>query len=124
MEQLGPGRHRYRSVIEGCEMAAEFRRSGMTMAEFARQKGLSRRTVMYWHVRERELAQTTQAGFVELSGTPASPKALPAPPQSTIPSESWSAIEIRMPNGAMLSVRSGFDAKLLRDVLAIIGGPC
>jgi hypothetical protein len=61
------GKHRYTSVVEGCAMAAQYRRSGLTIGEFVRQTGVSRRMVLYWTQRERELAANVQAGFVEVT---------------------------------------------------------
>jgi hypothetical protein len=54
-------------------MAAQYRRSGLTIGEFVRQTGVSRRMVLYWTQRERELAANVQAGFADVTA------AIPAP---------------------------------------------
>ena len=77
------GKHRYTSVVDGCAMAAQYRRSGLTIGEFVRQTGVSRRMVLYWTQRERELATAVEAGFTEVTASlpaPAPPIAAPLPP--------------------------------------------
>ena len=129
------GKHRYQSVIEGCEMAAEYRRSGLHMAEFARQKGISRRMVEYWTLRERELAATSEGGFVEVSvgDHPGPAGALPAPAATVAsatpiaispPGVERTALEIRFRNGTTIIVRCDCDATLLRSVIATLEAAC
>ena len=146
------GKRRYASVVEGCAMAAQFRRSGLTIGEFTRQTGVSRSMVLYWTQRERELAASAQAGFVEV--TPAieavdteaqaapvitppaviarsepakSPKApspaAPIPPPAAI-AEAPRSLVIRLPGGAVIVVDAGFDPSLLRAVVGCLVPEC
>jgi hypothetical protein len=131
------GKHRYKTVIDGCAMAARFRQSGLTVGAFVRQTGVSRRMVDYWTRRERELARTVQEGFAEV--TPAiehvAVEAAPAvaavpecPPVQKPPLSAPSAppsIELRLPGGAAIAIGPGFDPAVLRAVVACLGSsPC
>jgi len=127
------GKHRYKSVIDGCAMVAQFRRSGLTIGEFTRQTGISRRMVDYWTRRERELARTVSSGFVEVTPAipAAAPLALPAPAPSQAepavvaapsrPATGSASIEIRLPGGPVIAVGADFDPGLLRAVIACLG---
>jgi hypothetical protein len=115
------GRHRYRNVIEGCAMAAEFRRSGLTVAEFSRQKGVSRKMILYWTGRERELAASRPQELVEVAAVSA-PAPAAAPPAST--ASTVAGLEVRLPNGIAIAVSSTFDASLLREVVRALAAPC
>lgn len=142
------GKHRYTSVVEGCAMAAQYRRSGLTIGEFVRQTGVSRRMVLYWTQRERELAATVEAGFTEVSATvPAPSPAITAPePPATGPSQPTQPgmsstpatvikplalptanhvpVEIRLPGGVVITVGPDFDPQTLRAVVGCLVAPC
>lgn len=142
------GKHRYKSVVEGCAMAAQYRRSGLTLGEFARQTGVTRRMVEYWLRRERELAASNQSDFVEVTPAQVKPDAssvtvttmaLLAPPV-VVPAEPEQApqatevppakpavklsLEIRLPGGATIAVGASFDPVLLRAVVGCLAAPC
>ena len=145
------GKHRYKSVIEGCAMAAQFRQSGLTLGQFVQQTGVTRRMVEYWLRRERELATTATSGFAEVTAvttaespaeeqipsamvTPASPPP-PEPVEAQLPATASTLplveqvsvpkpLEIRLPGGVIIPVGPGFDADLLRDVVACLGASC
>lgn len=131
------GKHRYKSVIDGCAMAARFRQSGLTIGAFVRQTGVSRRMVDYWTRRERELANAVKDGFAEV--TPAiehvaidaapAPAAVPehhpapAPPLHAPPVSPQ--IELRLPGDVSIAIGPGFDPAVLRAVVACLGSsPC
>jgi hypothetical protein len=132
------GKHRYKTVVDGCAMAARFRNSGLTVGEFVRQTGVSRRMVDYWTRRERELAHTMKDGFAEV--TPAiehvavdvAPAAVaPVPERQPTPEPPKRAlsppptIELRLPGGAAIVIGPGFDPAVLRAVVACLGSsPC
>ena len=142
------GKHRYKSVVEGCAMAAQYRRSGLTLGEFVRQTGVTRRMVEYWLRRERELAASNQTDFVEVTPTlvvPVSPAetvsatTLLAPPSvaAVVPKQAPQAsaesppspptqpsLEIRLPSGATIAVGASFDPVLLRAVVGCLAAPC
>lgn len=59
---------KYRSVIEGMELANQFASSGQRLSEFARQRGVSPRMVVYWSTRARQLdAATTTPALVPVA---------------------------------------------------------
>jgi hypothetical protein len=129
-----PSTQRYRSVVEGVELANEFTQSRLTMAEFARQRGVTMRMVAYWTKRARLLAAATSAELVqvaEISGT-GSFEALPAegvPIASAViaaPSPtalgSMPTIEVRLPNGVRIGIAAGFSPAVLAQVVTCLGG--
>lgn len=141
-----PGKHRYRSVVEGMALANEFARSRQSISEFARQRGVSFNMVKYWSTRARRLAaasasdlvqvaQVTPSGDVERVATsepavrqpeapvPPAPPRLPAP--VAVPPPSSPTIEVRLPNGVSIGIGAGFSPQVLAQVIACVGGrPC
>ncbi len=125
------GVHRYRSVVEGCAMAAEFRRSGLTVAAFARQQGVTRRMILYWASRESELAAAHRPQELVMVTAPTSapapsPTPTPTPTPAVQPRRSSAdpIIELRLSDGSVALLRPGFDASLLRDVMRALAAPC
>lgn len=131
------GKHRYKTVIDGCAMAARFRQSGLTVGAFVRQTGVSRRMVDYWTRRERELANAVKEGFAEVTpsiehvAADAAPTltAIPEHPPAPVPllhtPQVPPQIELRLPGGASISIGPGFDPAVLRAVVACLGSsPC
>lgn len=131
------GKHRYKTVIDGCAMAARFRQSGLTVGAFVRQTGVSRRMVDYWTRRERELAHTVKDGFAEVTpaiehvavdAAPAAAAVPERPPVQEPPLSAPSApplIELRLPGGAAIAIGPGFDPAVLRAVVACLSSsPC
>jgi hypothetical protein len=141
------GKHRYKSVIEGCAMAAQYRRSGLTLGEFVRQAGVTRRMVEYWSRRERELAARSQGDFVEVtpsqvvparpaetmtemtllappSVVPDEPEQASVEPPLSLPLPAQPSLEIRLPGGATIAVGVSFDPVLLRAVVGCLAVPC
>ncbi len=105
----------YRSVVQGFELVAEFRRSGLSAGDYSRQCGVSRKSLNYWIGRSTALAHaavTSPQGFVEVT-PPANTQALiPAPTQP-----GSGSLEIRLPGGATIVVSASFDGALLRSVV-------
>ena len=142
------GKHRYKSVVDGCAMAAQYRRSGLTLGEFVRQTGVTRRMVEYWSRRERELAVSNQSDFVEVTPVAVVPDRAEKPVTATVllaaPSvapveQEWAqppaadqppqpapqpSLEIRLPSGATIAVGARFDPALLRAVVGCLAAPC
>ena len=142
------GKHRYKSVVDGCAMAAQYRRSGLTLGEFVRQTGVTRRMVEYWSRRERELAASNQSNFVEVtpvavvpdraekpvtatvllaapSGAPVEPEqAQPPVAEPPLRPTTQPSLEIRLPSGATIAVGASFDPVLLRAVVGCLAAPC
>ena len=128
---------RYRSVVEGVELANEFTRSRMTAAEFARQRGVTVRMITYWTKRARLLAAATSPDLVQIAeiaapgGNETPPAEAASPATAMIPASSPSAlaahptIEVRLPNGVRIGVAAGFSPAILAQVVACLGGrPC
>lgn len=106
-------------------MAADFRRSGLTVAEFAKQKGVTRKMIMYWTGRERELAASRPQELVRMPAPAPTSDAVAAPaPSAPVPVQSNAAIELRFPGGLVATVHPGFDATLLREVIRALAAPC
>ena len=82
------------------ELAAAQERSGQTVAAFCRERGISRPQFFSW---KRRLHEAADGGFIELKA------AVVAAP-----------IELRLASGRSLWLRPGFDAGLLRQVLAAL----
>lgn len=135
------GKHRYRSVVEGMGLANEFARSGQSITEFARQRGVSFNMVKYWSMRARQLASASssdlvQVGEVSVSGileavSPAKPVSADpvVPPMPRLPARVVTAspptIEVRLPNGMSIGIGAGFSPQVLAQVIACVGGrPC
>lgn len=145
------GKHRYRSVVEGMELANEFARSGQGITEFARQRGVSFNMVKYWSMRARQLASASSSDLVQVgemsvsgileTGSPtgpasAQPVVVPVPPvvppvapvprlPSPAVATSPPMIEVRLPNGLSIGISAGFSPQVLAQVIACVGGrPC
>lgn len=125
---------RYRTVVEGVELANEFARSRLTASEFARQRGVTVRMVTYWTKRARLLAAATSPDLVqvaEIGGTgaiaplpaeaaPAAPALIPMSPSAAPMAPT--TIEVRLPSGVRIGVAAGFSPAVLAQVVACLGG--
>ena len=98
----------------------EFRRSGLTQAEFCRRQGIS------LHTFRKRLYQPRQAKPVPTDHrSPASPSQaflpvtiLPDPaPTSNHPHQ---PLELILPNGRRIAVAPGFDSQTLRRLVAVL----
>jgi len=93
----------------------EWKRSGLTAEVFAAERGFSPRTLLWWSSTLRRptarlanrAAEVSFARLVPIDGAPA-PPAEPA------------ALEIVLASGRVVRVRQGFDAGLLRELLAAL----
>ncbi len=129
-----PGAQRYRSVVEGVQLANEFTRSRMTAGEFARQRGVTVRMIMYWTKRARLLAAATTPDLIQVAELSASgaiePPAVETAPAATaiIPAPSppvptsIPTIEVRLANGVRIGIAAGFSPAVLAQVVACLGG--
>ena len=127
---------RYRTVVEGMDLANEFTRSRMTAAEFARQRGVTVRMITYWTKRARQLAAATAPEVVQVaefsaSGAielPSAEAATAATAIVSVPSPATPlpppTIEVRLPNGVRIGVAAGFSPAVLAQVVACLGRPC
>lgn len=105
----GPREPHWRAVVREC------RRSGLTIAEFCRRRGINAGTFAWWkqelkrrdHLRRR----TTRARFV--------PVRVVGPTSAASPAD----LEIELRNGRRLRVCSDVDAGVLRRVLDVLEEP-
>lgn len=81
------------------EVMLEQQRSGKTAAAFCQERGIRRARFFWW---KRQLRKGAAPAFVEL-------RAAEEP-----------GIELRLGGGRSVVVRRGFDARLLREVLAAL----
>ncbi len=132
-----PSTQRYRTVVEGVELANEFTRSRMTVTEFARQRGVTVRMITYWTKRARLLAAATSPDLVQVAEIGETGAIAPLPAEAIpsahaiIPVSTPAApmagptIEVRLPSGVRIGVAAGFSPVVLAQVVACLGGrPC
>ncbi len=122
-ELWNPPRDRRRwSRAQGLAMARAFRRSGASIAEFARQHGLGEWRVRRWAGRDEE---PIAAGGPTPSRDPVvfAPVRLvaPAPPASTGGERGDGALEVVI-DGVVVRVGRGFDPRVLGQVVAVLRG--
>jgi transposase len=93
------------------ERVAQWKKSGLTAEVFAAQQGLNRATLLWWSSElRRPAAHAVDAGFARLVPLD------PAPVRSAEPA----ALDVVLASGRVVRVRQGFDATLLRDLLAAL----
>jgi hypothetical protein len=101
----------WRGRVEACHT------SGLSVSEFARRNGYHQTTLSRW---KRVLAAKSKPPTTSLALTrvrPGSPSSVAAPGMTV----HEDAIEI-VARGMTIRVRRGFDAELLRAVLAVVAG--
>jgi hypothetical protein len=103
---------------------SEFRRSGLTQAEFCRRRDLPLHTFRK-HLYRPRLDRSASAGRPAPSADdhffPVT--ILPAPNPS--PADSRSHLELILPTGHRIAVAPGFDPDALRHLIAVVEGrPC
>jgi hypothetical protein len=129
-----------RTFVDGIRLVSEFESSGLSQADFARQRGLSEKSVSYWVRRVRamkaeagsavtarpevatlvQVAEVTPAGQVVAMtrGEEPSPASMPVPVMRV---GVGIGIEVRV-GGRSLVVGPGFDRQLLRDLVETLEG--
>lgn len=122
----GPGRRRRWSAEDKARIVAEALAPGAVVSEVARRWQLSSQQVFGWR-REAQagllalpadgiVASLPVPDFVPILAEPAVPAAVPAPAPEVV---SGSPIEVEIA-GAVVRVRPGMDAALLRSVLLAV----
>ena len=131
----------YARVTDGIRLVDDFRASGLSQSEFARQRGICQKKVSYWVRRIRSLANAAQAQatptLVQVATvgddgavTMRAPAVPPAQPVSRLPTPvslaGPVAIEIRLGGGRTIAVGPGFDRDALRSVIGVLeeATPC
>lgn len=84
-------------------------RSGLSLAEFARRRGLSAQALRWWRHRLRGLEADSAPEFVEVDLAAAS---------------SAACFEVVLPTGEVVRVGERFDAGALTRLLAVLRGSC
>ena len=91
-------------------LISEQEQSGKTVAEFCRDRGIAASKLYSW--KRRCVGDKATSGFVRLRAAPA---------VKTEPfAKARRGIEVRLLGGRSLMVESGFDASLLRALLAVL----
>jgi transcriptional regulator with XRE-family HTH domain len=109
------------SLDYGEQLVKRYRTSGLTRKEFAERSGISVSTLAYYVRRERKAASPSNLvpnRIVPVDLIP--PEENPSGQESACLS---GGIAIRLASGLAVEVGRGFDAGLLRDVLAVLGVP-
>jgi hypothetical protein len=129
----------YARVTDGMRLVDDLRTSGLSQAEFARQRGIGEKKVSYWVRRIRALSAaakvheppklvhvatvTDDGAVITPAVSPPAPASLPKPALSL---SGPVAIEIRLEGGRTIAVGPGFDRDVLRSVVELLEGvsPC
>lgn len=103
------------SRAEWEQRVAQWKKSGQTAEVFAARRGLNPGTLRWWsstlqRPAAREGAHAAEAGFARV---------VPVDIATAPPAEP-AALEVVLPSGRVVRVRPGFDAALLRDLLAAL----
>jgi DNA-binding transcriptional regulator YiaG len=127
-----------RTFVDGIRLVSEFESSGLSQADFARQRGLSEKSVSYWVRRVRamkaeagaavtarpevatlvQVAEVTPAGQVVAMTRGEEPSPAPLP---VLRVGVGIGIEVRV-GGRSLVVGPGFDRQLLRELVETLEG--
>lgn len=91
---------------EWADRVRRWRASGLTARQFCRREGLNPRTLSWWASTLRDEAPT-EATFVDVTALVA------APPRTA-------SLEVVVRDGVTVRVVPGFDAALLREVVAAL----
>ena len=105
----------------GEQLVMRFRASGLTRREFAAQKGISVSALDYYVRRERSASMP--ATFAPNRILPVDLIAAETEAPEVGAAARYSGVAVRLANGRAVEVRRGFDAQLLRDVLAVVETP-
>ncbi len=122
-EWRDPAKERYwRRLLE------QWRRSGLTGRDFCAQHRVSEHSFYGWKreiaLRDHEQATATPARPQRASAAPqGTAAALPAFVQVTLPRVPAAALEVVLAGGRVLRVYAGFEAALLRQLLAVLEEP-
>ena len=109
-EQLAEKRSRTRSRAEADALAAEYEASGLSRQEFCQQRQVAFKTLArYLTQRRKRIASAAPAISSRLVRVQVEP-----------PQEAPGELTVIVPGGRRLAVKPGFDAVLLRQLLAVL----
>lgn len=100
---------RRRSQAEAAGLVRDFEQSGLTRKAFCEARGVAVHTLDYYRHRERSRGVATQAGEllpVELIGG----------------TSTGGGLRVELANGRRIVVEAGFDASVLKHLLAVLEG--
>ncbi len=108
------------------QVLRDWKRSGLSQAEFCRRRGLAAVTFAWWKRRLRQLSEAggalqSPAGYVERGGR-ANFVELALPSRHS-PSGGF-AYELALPGGACLRVTADFDAERVAQLLHVLVAAC
>ena len=96
------------------QIISEQRRSGQSITEFCRRRGLAQPSFFVWR-RRLGIGAESAGGFVEL-------KASTAEALVVAPVRPLAELELLLPCGGRVLVRHGFDRDLLRELVSALEG--
>jgi hypothetical protein len=132
-----PGKPKYLTVVEGFALANDLVKSRQTVAEFARQRGVTTRMVQYWAGRARELAEKNTPNLVQVAEISQSGVMVPVSPPAQLPAtlrpqlaavisaqltSPLPVIEVQLKNGIRIGIGAGFSPEVLKQVISCLGG--
>jgi hypothetical protein len=98
-----------RSREEAERLVGEFEQSGMTQTAFCRAQGIALHTLAYYREKHRK------------QGKPGAAPLLPVELVGSLPTRD-SHLRVELANGRRIAVAQGFDAILLKRLLAVLEG--
>ena len=110
---LETGRHRrHRNLAEADRLAAEYEASGISQAEFSRQRDLPLKTLARYVARFRKHRAS--------GNEPHSPQRFVAVEVAGRNSAAGDELTVLIPGGLRIEVKRGFDAGTLRQLIAVL----
>lgn len=104
------------SEADAREILEQWRRSGVPLAVFARERGFTPPRLYWWR---RKFDFELSAGHPEAPATEALPELVPVNLRG-IHSEPKAAIEVELHGGHVIRVRAGFDEEAFRRVVSLL----
>lgn len=98
-----------RSREEAERLVREFEQSGMTPTAFCRAQGIALHTLAYYRQKYRK------------QGKPGAAHLLPVELVGPLPARDWH-LRVELANGRRIAVAQGFDAILLKRLIAVLEG--
>lgn len=104
----------------------EWERSGLTLTEFGRQRGIAYSTLTWWQRVFRHTEQTT--AWADRGGGTSGPEKAPVFTELKLAASAAlgnrpSVLEVVLPSGHVVRVPAGFELATLRAVLALLESP-
>jgi hypothetical protein len=104
------------------DLLDDFRRSGLTHAEFCRSRGLPLHTFRKRLYRDRTPGAATNPGASPTGTAPAFLPVTVLPDPTPAPAATHQPLELILPHGQRIAVAPGFDPHTLRLLLDVLEG--